>query len=50
MQKRKPGQPRKGWKAAARQRLSRCKQWPRCRCVVQGYVNRTEHNDCGKEP
>lgn len=27
-----------------------CPHWPRCRCIVQGYVNQREPNDCGKPP
>lgn len=37
MQKRKSGQPHKGWKAAARKKRAKlCKAWPRCRCIAQG--------------
>ena len=26
-----------------------CDRWPRCDCAVQGYLNLTEKNDCGKK-
>jgi hypothetical protein len=27
-----------------------CKNWPKCRCIAQGYVNDRERNDCGRKP
>lgn len=50
MQKRKAGQPHKGWKGAARQKFAKCRHWPKCRCIVQGYVNGREPNNCGRKP
>jgi hypothetical protein len=27
-----------------------CPNWPQCPCVMQGFVNYAELNDCGREP
>lgn len=27
-----------------------CPRWPRCPCLVQGYINPREPNDCGRKP
>ena len=27
-----------------------CPAWPRCRCIVQGYINRKEPTGCGRKP
>jgi hypothetical protein len=24
-----------------------CRRWPRCGCIMQGYVNDSEPNECG---
>ena len=28
----------------------KCKAWPRCGCIQQGYKNESEKNECGKKP
>jgi hypothetical protein len=33
-----------------KKRFPKCKQWPRCHCIVQGYINPRETNDCGRKP
>jgi len=27
-----------------------CPTWPRCHCIVQGYLNLSEPNSCGRKP
>lgn len=27
-----------------------CPRWPSCSCVMQGYVNVAERDDCGRKP
>jgi len=29
---------------------AKCKVWPRCDCLQQGYKNLRERNECGKMP
>lgn len=28
----------------------KCPRWPHCSCIVQGYVNPHEPNNCGRDP
>lgn len=28
----------------------KCPTWPRCNCIVQGYLNLAERNSCGRKP
>lgn len=30
--------------------VQRCKSWPNCACIVQGYVNAREDGSCGRKP
>lgn len=27
-----------------------CPSWPRCSCIIRGYCNDAEENNCGKPP
>jgi hypothetical protein len=37
-------------KRKTKKRFRKCSNWPRCRCIAQGYVNEREENNCGKKP
>lgn len=31
-------------------KFPKCPRWPRCGCIVRGYTNPREQNECGKRP
>lgn len=36
--------------AQVENKFPKCPRWPRCHCVVRGYINPREKNDCGRKP